>query len=600
MTPFVSWVQLQFLLAVSRLDLLPPPGPHEPLGRWCELQRPNFLARFAGFSETLVARPAPSLEDGGSLDLEEVPFTAESVGSAYEASLGREARQRQGSFYTDRALIRRLLETPLDDPDPRLLDPAMGCGAFLSEALAMRALAEPAARWAFLTRSLFGVDRDPLAREIAVLALWIQAAYPQGDPRRLKRNLRLGNSLLPPGDAGMGIDWERDFAEPMAGGGFTAVIGNPPFVNVERLSAEEKRRYRDAFPRLEKRFDLFVPMAERALDLTRPGGMLALVLPQAFLTQAYGEKLRRRFLEETMLLRLEETAFPGASVRTVLLTARKSSPTPGHRIMLSAGEDVLEALPQEPLAGLPEARIPRRGGEAFAIALQALERGVPLGAVAFATWGARGVPIRDFHRDSADAPSCRPMIKGEGIEPYRVRWGGKWLRYEPEHLYRPLFPELFEGEKIVLRKVSGRRGLIAALDREGYYTDDSVLCCQLRRQLEPLPETLARRYGGLAREPELLAYDLPLVLAVLNSRLGGLVFELLLGNGLNVYPGAVMRMPLPPFDAERFAAVRKLVTRREHALPQAAAALDREIEAHLAVMFGLEAEALARLAAEVP
>jgi hypothetical protein len=559
-----------------------PPGG-EPPEVWAEREREALLDRFPGFRATLMGWPAPAapLHD---LDGE---FTAERMGRFYEAFLGRAARKSQGTFYTARPMIRKLLGEPLRHPRPRLLDPAMGCGAFLSEALAMRAPDGPEARWDFACSALFGVDRDPLAREIALLALWLQVGHPQGDPRRLQQNLRVGNSLLPPdNDAGeAGIDWRNDFPEPMREGGFTAVIGNPPFVNVERLGAEEKERYREAFPALQKRFDLFVPMALKALDLTRPGGDLGLVLPQAFLTQAYAETLRRRFLEETSLLRLEEAAFPGASVQTVLVTARKAPAPPDHRIQLAASE----TLPQAPLSHLPEARIPTRGGDAFAIALSAFERGLPLGAVAFATWGVRGVPISEFHRDTADHPACRPMIKGDGIQPYQVTWGGKFLRYEPERLYRPLFPGLFEGEKLVLRKVSGSRGLVAAYDREGYYADDSVLCCQLRHQLSDVPEALARRYGGAHHASDHSGYDLPILLAVLNSRIGGLVFTLLLGNGLNVYPAAVMRMPLPPYDARRFAVIRELVSRREAASQGVAERLDRELDHELAVLYGVDA-----------
>jgi len=577
-SPVVAGIQQRFLRAAARRGLLPALTPWD-----AEAARALLLSRMPGFSETLM---------GWDVPLTAIPdvnedFTSDAMGRWYEVKLGRSARQNQGTFYTERPMIRRLLAEPLARPQARLLDPAMGCGAFLSEALAMTELDSAEARWDFACRALYGVDRDPLAREIAILALWLQAGHPEGDPRHLMQNFLLGDSLLPPPE---GLDWSQAFPGPMGEGGFTAVIGNPPFVNVERLDPDVKAVYREAFPDLQKRFDLFVPMAARALDLTRPGGHLALVLPQAFLTQAYAEPLRRRFLAETTLLRLAEADFPGASVRTVLLTARKSPPPADHQILLSVGRE--EKLPQAPLSGLPEARIPSRGGEAFAIALSAFERGVPLGEVAFATWGVRGVPITTFHRDAADHPSCRPMIKGDGIEPYHVRWGGKYLRYEPDKLYRPLFPQLFEQEKIVLRKVSGSRGLVAALDREGFYTDDSVLCCQLRRQLDGLPEAISRRFGGPRRSGDLAGYDLPILLAVLNSRLGAMIFELLLGNGLNVYPGAVMRLPLPPYDAERFAFIRSLVERRLSANPEEAANLDRILETQLAVLYGVDATSL--------
>ncbi|MOA55953.1 hypothetical protein D3C78_1798450 [compost metagenome] len=72
-----------------------------------------------------------------------------------------------------------------------------------------------------------------------------------------------------------------------------------------------------------------------------------------------------------------------------------------------------------------------------------------------------------------------------------------------------------------------------------------------------------------------------------------MIFELLLGNGLNVYPGAVMRLPLPPYDAERFAFIRMLVERRSSASPVEAANLDRILETQLAVLYGVDATSLA-------
>lgn len=600
LSAFLAVTQLRFLLGAAPLLRLPPPDPMRDLSAWLEATRSLLLDRHPGFGETLMAWPS-RLPTNPRAPFE--PFTTEAMGRAYEEHLGRTARQKQGTFYTAAPLIRRLLEAPLEASEPRLLDPAMGCGAFLSEALAMRDPGDAQGRWDFACRSLFGVERDPLAREIAVLALWLRIGHPLGDPRALQANLRVGDSLLSPELDPSGIDWVRAFAEPMRHGGFTAVVGNPPFLNIERLEPAARELYRQAFPSARKRFDLFIPMAERALDLTRPGGRIALVLPHPFLTQAYGEGLRRRYLTETTLQTIEEVAFPGAAVRTILLSARKQAPVPESEVAVIANGES-ERLPQAPLIHLPEARIPSRGGKAFAIAHQALSRGIPLGTVAFATWGVRGVPIEAFHRDSPDHPACRRMIKGEGIEPYQVNWGGKWLRYEPERLYRPLFRELFEGEKIVLRKVSGSRGLVAALDREGYYTDDSVLCCQLRKQLAEVPESVARRYGmphgngplaGMLQADSLLdAYDLPVLLGFLNSRLAALVFDLLLGNGLNVYPGALMRLPLPPFDATGFAALRTLVSRRL-AFPREASKSDHAIEACLAGLFGVELDAVTRV-----
>lgn len=138
------------------------------------------------------------------------------------------ARKLTGSYYTPESLVEQLLKSALDpvvertmtgnpaDPvaallDLAVIDPACGSGHFLLGAgrrlAAWVALhrhpdGNPSAadyRQALrevISRCLFGVDRNPLAVELARMALWLEAYTPDAPLTFLDHHLLCGDALL--------------------------------------------------------------------------------------------------------------------------------------------------------------------------------------------------------------------------------------------------------------------------------------------------------------------------------------------------------------------------------------------------------------------
>lgn len=138
------------------------------------------------------------------------------------------ARKVSGSYYTPDSLVQALLDETLDPLieetvagkddataieallNLRIIDPACGSGHFLLAAA--RRLASRIARlsspgspseadyrhWLreVARRSLFGVDRNPMAIELAKVALWIETVEPGKPLSFLDAHLRCGDSLL--------------------------------------------------------------------------------------------------------------------------------------------------------------------------------------------------------------------------------------------------------------------------------------------------------------------------------------------------------------------------------------------------------------------
>jgi hypothetical protein len=160
------------------------------------------------------------------LDFE--PSASSPVGAASpEGPFVRTERRRMtGSFYTPRPLteylVRRTLAPLVQDASPdailglRVLDPAMGSGAFLVAACRFLATAYEQAlvrtagvtrgditpreradfRRAIAQRSLFGVDINSMAVQLGRLSLWLATLAADRPLTFLDHRLRTGNSLV--------------------------------------------------------------------------------------------------------------------------------------------------------------------------------------------------------------------------------------------------------------------------------------------------------------------------------------------------------------------------------------------------------------------
>lgn len=236
-----------------------------------------------------------------------------------------EARRMRGSFYTPEAIIDRILDlvwekltTDSGDPakDARLCDPAMGCGYFLlriAERFRERSPGDVGRIRSWARYGLYGVDRDPVAVFLARAFLWLVLSDESGEFVPDPRHFPCGDSLLGPaffqerngaGD-GDGLDWKAAFPSIASKGGFSCIVGNPPYEVLtnfnrypERRQLAEKLRssgyYRES---VAGQLNLYRCFVERSLDLLRPGGMLSMIVPLSLARDAVALPLRKRLIE---------------------------------------------------------------------------------------------------------------------------------------------------------------------------------------------------------------------------------------------------------------------------------------------------------------
>jgi hypothetical protein len=186
-----------------------------------------------------------------------------------------------------------------------------------------------------LLQVLEGETEETLGQQ---LSLWRERALPD-----LGNNIKCGNSLigpdyytaqLMPDEEDMrrvnAFDWETEFPEAMASGGFDCVIGNPPYLRIQGLQEYYGdqidyfiKRYKSAV----KRFDLYLLFAEKGFSLLAQGGCLGFICPHKFLNSDFGSGLREFFINNSALDSFvsfgNNLVFSRASTYTGILTLRK-------------------------------------------------------------------------------------------------------------------------------------------------------------------------------------------------------------------------------------------------------------------------------------
>jgi len=390
-----------------------------------------------------------------------------------DQALPREERQAKGVYYTPDAVVKYIVGETLkaelwQTGPPRVLDPACGDGAFLSE-VAVRLVVD--AGLPALQRCLLGIDRDPIAvaaarNRVAASVLGPNASKGQIATlaKRLSDNFVVADALLDP----LPARWPSEF---------DAVVGNPPYVNIRRLAKDKAQviRYRKRFRCAKRGFDLYVLFLERALELLRPGGRCGFIVPNKLATLEYAAECRRMLVEETRLETLADLSdldlFAGASVYPHVVVLEKSPPRPMQQTrVVTKAVCKADSIRAKSVTMIPQSQLNHRG--VFAWEVGSLATRVPtrpLGELCRLHSGTTGFLAQQVAGalcEGGELPGeAFPFITSGNIDRYSVSLGN--VRYMRRRFEEPILPrdcplltdnkrQLFASPKIVIAGMSRR------------------------------------------------------------------------------------------------------------------------------------------------
>ncbi len=368
-----------------------------------------------------------------------------------------------------------------------------------------------AERKQILTNNIYGVDIDVQAVAVTKLSLLLKVLE-GGNKETIEReqqlklladrilpdlgdNIKCGNSLI--GDDFYEIqsdiesllddadhyrinafNWKEldGFPKIMKGGGFDAIIGNPPYVFArdESFRDYEKTYLYEKFNLQSYQLNTYTMFVELGLDLLRKKGKFGYIIPKNWLTISSLKSFRDHILSNTGNLHIvnyDYQVFDDAAVDTSTLIFEKTKPlvVKLFRALKDKPKDddpklITECDPQI-LIGKEVIPFDKIFLEAEPI-LKKINQFKRLGHYARVKAGVipyevgKGIPkqteeIRDsnrYHADRKKDKSYQKLLAGRDVRRYGIDWSGQWLKYG-ENLAAHRTEDLFQGERILVRRI---------------------------------------------------------------------------------------------------------------------------------------------------
>ena len=355
-----------------------------------------------------------------------------------------------------------------------ICDPACGSGAFLNQALEFLivehqyidelqaklfgdAMVLSEVENAILENNIYGVDINEESVEIAKLSLWLRTAQKGRKLTSLNNNIKCGNSLIDdPSVAGdKAFNWQNEFPEVFAKGGFDVIIGNPPYVLCQPSNTNEiVLNFYKKFEVASYKIDLFHLFFEKSIEYLKANGKLGFITPNTYLNNKFIKPLRSFILKETsinILINYKDQIFvdAGVDVATIILTKEKLD---DNKITLIEVENSIEKqLGQKPQSlWLKDKENTFNLNKEFAIKF---DNCVPLNEICTSYFGIQAYDRKStINIDKLD-DNHLPIIDGGDINSFSYSLPTKYFNFLPEKIKSGGNFNVYNEKRIVISQI---------------------------------------------------------------------------------------------------------------------------------------------------
>ena len=457
-----------------------------------------------------------------------------------------------------------------------ICDPACGSGAFLVQALDFlieehKYIDELNAAYhgasipfsditsSILENNLYGVDINGESVEIAKLSLWLRTAQKGRKLTSLNSNLKCGNSLIddPEVAGNKAFNWENEFPEVFANGGFDVVIGNPPYVNIEKVDDKTKSFLFECYKTIKGRTDLYVAFTELIFKLINQSALTGIIIPYSVTKQNYAEDLRNQIINRYGLLQIVDTSdyfvFDDAVVKTVILVMSKEFNKGYTEIFKSKNPfsltDSKHELPQKNFKLFNKTVFETKPVHNFLDLKKKIElKSIRLEDICLIAYGVRvnnktdKTKPKSYYFSETKFNGYKKFVEGKDIHRYSFSQTG-FLNYKPKEHYNPMFPELFESEKLMFINLVSDK-VRFAYDDLGYYNSHTVINCVRVDKLKNVNHPSAKKILKFTDLALAKNYETKFLLGVVNSKLMNWYFFNFQSEGLHFYPNDAKKFPI--------------------------------------------------------
>ncbi|NMB82302.1 MAG: hypothetical protein GYA14_10835, partial [Ignavibacteria bacterium] len=308
------------------------------------------------------------------------------------------------------------------------------------------------------------------------------------------------------------------------------------------------------------RTDIYIAFIENCLPKLNKSGIFSFIIPFAFTNQVYGTLLREQLINNYNINEIVDTSsyyiFNKAKVKNIIINIsnkyiKDNSVTIKKYISevnFIADIKTEFRVNQREFLTLKDFRLETKPFSNLIKLKNKIDNiSIKFDQICFIAYGARlnhrtkNIPKSNYVYDK-HSKGLKAFFEGKNIDRYLIEQYG-WLDYKPGEHYNPMFPELFENEKISFINVVKDR-LRFALDRKGMYNSHTVINCVKYDKLLKCTHVSVRKALKEIDIEKCKLYDYSFLLAILNSKLITWYFRSFLSEGLHFYPNDAKMLPI--------------------------------------------------------
>ncbi len=357
-----------------------------------------------------------------------------------------------------------------------------------------------------LLNNIYGVDIDAQAVEVAQLSLFLKLLEDE-TPATARQQMTLKHALLPNlndnikcGNSLVGydildghlfepteerklnpMDFKDAFKEVMQGGGFDAVVGNPPWVSLSGKFGSELysktqidyliNRYQGN-TYMPNMYEYFVA---QGLNLVHENGFFSLIVPDRLGFNSQFVNLRKKMLSVSRLVSLLYKApFPGITADTLVFVLQKGIASEDTSVRVSEYEKQVMTRPQKDFlksSNFAFEYFIDNDIENIANKINSLSNVVELKDICNSTsgFGGKSQMIHEVKQDDREIQT----IKGDSIKRYETK-KIYWFDFRRENITGRTTDtrKLGASPKVLLRKTGD--SIIATYDESGIFPEQSL------------------------------------------------------------------------------------------------------------------------------
>jgi adenine-specific DNA-methyltransferase len=286
--------------------------------------------------------------------------------------------------------------------------------------------------------------------------------------------------------------------------GFDVVIGNPPYLRVRENNNISKNYYFENYRVSENQLDLYHLFIERTNSILNKCGVSSLIIPNSFLGNHNNQNLRNFILDNyriNKIININEGVFEEASVEVIIFLFEKSNREINYKSDYLQLKNGCFNFSNHFDANLFHQNIKliftvTLGLETNSIIQKIKENSIELSDLFDTISGikeyqiGKGKPkqnpqqVKDkvFNSKIKKDDTYLPELRGKNLSKYNYNWENEYISYGT-WLAEPRVPSFFEGQKILIRQIPGKKSLIASYVSANYVVDQTAYIAKPKKDL---------------------------------------------------------------------------------------------------------------------